>query len=126
LEGKTNIVPRKVMYYYYINMAKPRSERNDLEAVRYDNWKLVFPHTYLSVAVDGGIGKNGYPGKPKILSTQRALYDLSHDQGERYNIISLYPEITQKLLKIADEARSDLGDDLTSTPGKNIRPAITY
>lgn len=126
LEGKTNIVPRKVMYYYYINMAKPRTERNDLEAVRYDNWKLVFPHTYLSVDVDGGIGKDGYPGKPKILSTQMALYDLSHDQGERYNIISLYPEITQKLLKIADEARSDLGDDLTSTPGKNIRPAITY
>jgi arylsulfatase len=34
-----------------------------------------------------------------------------------------YPEIVNELLKIADEARKDLGDDITKSPGANRRMA---
>ncbi len=49
------------------------------------------------------------------------LYDLRRDPGERYNVMEYNPEIVKRLQKIADEARDDLGDDLTGNPGKNRR-----
>jgi len=36
--------------------------------------------------------------------------------------MEFYPEIVEKLNKLADDAREDLGDDLTGNPGKNRRP----
>ena len=36
LEGNTNAKPRDHLFYYY--------GKNNLEAIRKDNWKLVFPH----------------------------------------------------------------------------------
>ena len=38
-------------------------------------------------------------------------------------MIDLYPEITQKLEKMAKKAREDLGDDLTKSKGMHRRPA---
>ena len=32
---------------------------------------------------------------------------------ERYDVISQYPEVAQRLMKIADDMRADLGDNLT-------------
>ena len=51
------------------------------------------------------------------------LYDLRRDPGENYNVAEYYPEIVKELLVIADEARKDLGDDLTKSPGANRRLA---
>ena len=50
------------------------------------------------------------------------LYDLRRDPGERYNVISLHPEIVDELLKVVEEARADLGDEITSREGKGRRP----
>jgi arylsulfatase len=105
--------PRKSFYYYYRN--------NNLEAVQDGNWKLVFPHkgrTYEGFEP----GKDGQPGGAnENLEVEAGLYDLRRDPGERYNVIKFYPEIVGKLNKMADEAREDLGDDLTGNPGKDRR-----
>ncbi|MDI3320335.1 hypothetical protein [Pinibacter soli] len=50
-----------------------------------------------------------------------ALYDLAHDPGEAYDVQTLYPDILQKLQSIAEQAREDLGDDLTNRVGRNVR-----
>ena len=113
LKGETNEGPRKNFYYYY--------RRNNLEAVQDGHWKLVFPHkgrTYVGFEP----GKDGMPGKVNEQSeVEGGLYDLRRDPGERYNLLEFNPEIVERLEKIADEARDDLGDDLTGNPGKNRR-----
>lgn len=113
LKGEIISSPRKSMYYYYRN--------NNLEAVQDGQWKLVFPHrgrTYVGFEP----GKDGQPGKATENSEVKAgLYDLRRDPGERYDMIEFYPEIVLKLEKLANEAREDLGDDLTGNQGKNRR-----
>lgn len=113
LKGETTEPPRKNFYYYY--------RRNNLEAVQDGRWKLVFPHrgrTYVGFEP----GKEGMPGKANENSeVEPGLYDLRRDPGERYNLLEFHPEIVDRLNKIADEAREDLGDDLTNNPGKNRR-----
>ena len=37
------------------------------------------------------------------------MYDLRRDPGERYNVITQYPEEAAKLMKIADQKRHELG-----------------
>lgn len=105
--------PRKEFYYYY--------RRNALEAVRLDDWKLVLPHpgrTYENFEV----GLNGYPGQVnENASITQALYDLRRDPSERYNVQAQFPEIVKQLMKLANRARADLGDDLVNEPGKNRR-----
>ena len=105
--------PRDVFYYYF--------GVNNLEAVRYKHWKLVLPHT--SSSYNPLHGKDGAGGKIAHVPVPLALYDLAHDPGEAYDVQELYPEIRQKLLQLADQARDDLGDDLTNKPGRNRRPA---
>jgi len=113
IKGENIEPPRKSFYYYYRN--------NNLEAVQDGYWKMVFPHkgrTYEGFEP----GRDGMPGKVNENSDVEAgLYDLRRDPGERYNLIESRPEIVEKLEKIAEEAREDLGDDLTRNPGKNRR-----
>lgn len=49
------------------------------------------------------------------------MYDLRRDPGERYNVITQYPEEAAKLMKIADQKRHELGDDLTRMKGTERR-----
>jgi arylsulfatase len=114
LTGKTEQGPRTVFYYYY--------DVNNLKAVRYQNWKLVFPHSSRTYTA-GLPGKNGYPGPAPDAPVKMALYNLSHDPGEQYDVQASYPEIVKKIEGYAEEARQDLGDDLTKRIGANRRPA---
>ncbi|WP_119080730.1 sulfatase family protein [Chitinophaga alhagiae] len=112
LKGDQHANPRDHMYYYY--------QKNSLEAVRQGEWKLVFPHRYGSF-VDGVPGVDGWPGKSRPDSTGLALYDLRRDPGERYDVKDKHPNIVQQLQQLAEQAREDLGDDLTNRPGRNRR-----
>ena len=49
------------------------------------------------------------------------MYDLRRDPGERYNVITQYPEEAAKLMKIAAQKRHELGDDLTRMKGTERR-----
>ncbi|MCP9755068.1 arylsulfatase [Lacihabitans sp. CCS-44] len=113
LKGNTAANPRTSFLYYY--------RKNNLEAVRDESWKLVFPHpgrTYEGFSA----GKDGSPGgSNENFTFQGGLYDLRRDPGERYNVISDNPEVVKRLTQIAEEARQDIGDDLTKSEGKNRR-----
>ena len=113
LKGDMDATPRKYFYYYY--------RRNNLEAVRRDDWKLVLPHEGRSY--EGQIlGNDGFPGKaPENNPYPLALYDLRRDPAERYDVKGVYPDILAELQKVAEEAREDLGDDITKRTGKNVR-----
>jgi len=107
--------PRHVLYYYY--------RQNALEGVQKDFWKLVLPHQGISYA---GVepGKAGWPGETVNANVVKAeLYDLRRDPGERYDVAEMYPGIVKELQLIAEEARYDLGDDITNSPGHNRREA---
>ena len=113
MKGDQTANPRQSFYYYY--------RRNSLEAVSNGDYKLVFAHpgrTYEGFAP----GKDGMPGGAnENFNFPAALYDLRRDPGERYDVMTSYPHIVKELEKMADEAREDLGDDLTKNPGKNRR-----
>jgi len=69
------------------------------------------------------IGRRQHPCIITNVTFPLALYDLRQDTGERYDVQTLYPEIMEELQKVAEEARTYLGDDLTNRKGKNRRPA---
>ena len=113
IEGDEQANPRESFVYYY--------NRNDLEAVTDGEFKLVFPHKYVTY----GAYAPGNDGKPGNLATVELraseLYDLRRDPGERYNVLHQYPERAAKLMKIADEKRKELGDNLTRAKGTEVR-----
>lgn len=114
-KGDMTATPRRTFWYYY--------RKNNLEAVRYDNWKLVFAHpgrSYLGQAP----GFEGFPGKaPENMAVAVGLYDLRRDPAEQYDVKEQYPDIYQKLLAIGEEARTELGDDLKEIKGVANRPS---
>ncbi len=113
LLGDENANPREIFLYYY--------RKNSLEAVRKGTWKLVFAHpgrTYIGFKP----GFDGFPGPTnENFKFEEALYDLRRDQGERYDVKEYYPEVVAELKKLADEARTDLGDDIQNVKGQNRR-----
>lgn len=99
--GDQEQTPRKELYYYF--------RKNHLNAVRKDQWKLVFPHTYGSYnAPPGNDGRGGKRVSTKIDSIE--LYNLVRDPGEAYNVAALYPEVIEELQAVAERAREELGD----------------
>lgn len=115
LNGFTSTSPRDEFYYYY--------RKNSLEAVRWQDWKLILPHpgrTYEGFSS----GADGMPGPvTEEHFFPQALYDLRRDPGERYDVQQQHLEVLDKLLQLAEKARNDLGDDIRSVEGKNRRPA---
>lgn len=113
LEGDLEAQPRETFYYYY--------RRNSLQAVRYQQWKLILPHpgrTYEGFQP----GIDGLPGEVDEQHKHGgSLHDLRRDPGERYDVSESFPDIVGKLQQIAEEARRDLGDDLTGNNGNNRR-----
>jgi arylsulfatase A-like enzyme len=114
LTGQTSQSPREVFYVYY--------DVNSLKLVRYKNWELVLPHTSQAYS-QGTLGKDGNPGSTPMTAVPMALYDLTHDPGTVYDVQNQFPEIVEEILRHAEQARADLGDDLTNRIGKNVREA---
>jgi len=118
LTGQTKQAPREVFYYYFgVN-------DSNLEGIRYRHWKLVLPHEAATYTKQRG--KNGRPAPGTRIPVPLALYDLAHDPGEIYDVQQDHPDIVQKMQALAEQAREDLGDDLTKRTGKNVRPAAHY
>jgi arylsulfatase A len=104
--------PHEVLYFYY--------HGNDLEALRSGKWKLILPHKYRSLT--GTPGRDGRPAGYSYATCGRELYDLESDVGERRNVAEQFPDVVRHLEVLAEYARGDLGDSLTSREGKNTRP----
>lgn len=126
--------PHEALWFY---------EGTALQAIRSGDWKLHLPHDYLTVA--GPPGKNGKPAnfenlKPESIAQsgirgiasrhgydvrrlELSLFHLRQDPGEKQNVAEAHPEVVRRLLDLAEQARSDLGDSAAERPGKNVRPA---
>lgn len=113
INGDEAANPRKSFVYYF--------NKNDLEAVTDGDFKLVFSHKYVTYGAYEP-GNDGQPRKLSVIEIEKPeLYDLRRDPGERYNVISQYPEIVIKLKKIAEKMRKELGDNLTRKKGIELR-----
>jgi arylsulfatase len=116
---------------------------SELQAVRMGRWKLHFAHPYITVHSEPGRGgkpsnfenmkpnpitqsgiegiatRHGY----RIEQQEMALYDLSVDPGESRNVLAEHSEVVAKMAALAQPMREALGDSLTQTVGREIRPA---
>lgn len=88
---KSAKTPYKAFYYYY---------SDQLQAVRWDRWKLFLPleefeqHPHFKSAKDS---------KP-------LLFDLENDISSTRNLAGSHPEIVRHMMNLAADARKDLGD----------------
>ncbi len=134
LFGEKNARTPHDAYFFYAG--------DELHAVRSGKWKLHLPHEYLTVAgptrTDGKPANHGQQ-KPeamtssglrgiasrhgyKVAKIELSLYDLETDIGETTNVAAQHPEVVQRLVALAEAARVELGDSLTKTVGKGVRP----
>ena len=93
-----------------------------LQAVRMGRWKLHFPHTYRTLGGRPG----GTGGKPVPYQQARiglSLFDLEADVGEKTNVADQHPEVVERIKRLADRMRAELGDSATKQKGSGVRPA---
>ena len=102
--------PVQEAYFFYYN-------RNELHAMRSGKWKLNFPHSYRTME-GREPGKDGIPGKYDYSATiGLELFDLESDIAETTDVSSQYPEVMERLMKLADAKRAELGDALQGVEG---------
>ncbi len=67
-------------------------------------------------------GAGGQPGDYRYVNLQEPeLYDLETDSSETKNVAALHPDIVDKITKLADAKRQELGDNLLDIKGKENR-----
>lgn len=99
--GKPDASSPHEAFYYYLGA--------QLQAVRSGRWKLFLPlesfrrHPHLQRGQE-----------PTVL-----LFDIVGDVGSRKNVASGHPEVVERLLSLAEEARRELGDE--GRPGSGQR-----
>lgn len=113
LEGATKNMAHDA-YYFYMN-------KNQLEAVMTQQWKLVLPHAYNSLNGKLG-GQDGALAAYEKINTKMELYDLINDPKETTNLVETQPQIVKNLVIKADSIRTILGDKVTGVTGTGIRP----
>ena len=91
----------KGFYYYHIDQ---------LQAVRSGPWKLYLP---LAAKRSNLANKRA----PSVLQ----LFNVRDDLAEANEVSSEHPEVVKRLLKLAEAARTEIGDD--EKPGRGQRPA---
>ena len=117
LISETSKSPHEALYFYY--------RSNELHAVRSGEWKLYFPRLYRSLNGRNG-GKDGIPVKyDQNIVYEKELYNLKDDPRELNNIVNDRPNIVNKLEKMGNLARYDLGDKLTNVEGTGTREVGT-
>lgn len=92
--------PYPVFYYYY-------SEQ--LQALRWGPWKLFVPLEEFSQ----------HPHFTQGNSLKPLLFDVVKDTASAVNLADKFPEVVDKMMGLAEEARQDLGD--LGRPGANQR-----
>jgi arylsulfatase A-like enzyme len=111
LAGEPNAKsPHEAFYFYW---------DRGLQAVRSGKWKLHFPHEYRTLK--GKPGSGGEAGPYETAKIELSLFDLEDDPGETKNVADANPEVVERLKKLAEAAREDLGDSATKQEGKGVR-----
>ena len=135
--GEKNTRSPHQAFYYYAG--------TQLQAIRYGDYKLHYPHQYLTTAAEPG--RDGFPSnhgklKPmsitssglegiasrhgyRVVETPKALFDLRKDPSEKANILDQHPKIAAQIDELAERIREELGDSLTGKSGQRVRPRAT-
>ncbi len=100
-KGNLDSDPRGNMLFYY--------GKNNLNAVRKGNWKLVLPHNWQSYNTKPGMDGEGGP-RIKMTVEKPELYNMMRDPGEQYNVIDYHPEKVAEIMPLVEAARAELGD----------------
>ena len=112
--GDSDQSPHEAYYFYY--------HVNELHGIRYQNWKMYYPHRYRTLNGREG-GRDGFPVNYDYNTIEEIeLYDLSTDIGETKNVASENPEVVEKIKSLGDKMRTKLGDKLTDQVGTGNRP----
>jgi arylsulfatase A-like enzyme len=115
---------------------------SELQAIRSGDWKLHFEHPYITPHAEPG--RDGKPSnwehmKPaaitqsgiqgiatrhgyKVAQQAPALYNLREDISETTDVSAGHPDVVERLKKLAEPLRLELGDTLTGTPPQAVRP----
>ena len=93
--------PHEAFYYY---------QRDQLQCIRSGKWKLHLPME----------SKKRNWGNPEGKSPLK-LFDLTKDIHEDHDLSAQYPEVVEKMLKLAQRMQHDIGD--LGKKGVNQRPA---
>ncbi|MGE3172082.1 MAG: sulfatase [Planctomycetota bacterium] len=107
------VSPHAAFYCYYAG--------GQLQAVRDQRWKLVFPHRYRTLQGRPG-GAGGKPTGYAHADCGLELYDLQNDVGETTDVAAEHPDVVERLQRFAAAARADLGDTLQDQQGAGRRP----
>ncbi len=100
-KGNPDSNPRDNILFFY--------GKNNLNAVRKGNWKLVLPHTWQSYNTKPGMDGNGGPRIRKNVEKPE-LYNMMRDPGEQYNVIEYHTEKAAEIMHLVEAARAELGD----------------
>jgi arylsulfatase A-like enzyme len=112
LQGKSK---EERPYFVYYN-------QNELQAVIHGKWKLVFPHVYRTIPAEAQLRDDGLPVKYGYIRLEKEqLFDLSTDPSESKDLFDDFPEVVKMLHSFAENARSDMGDQLTKRDGAGKR-----
>ena len=88
-------------YYYYL--------WTHLQAVRSGKWKLHLARPARPPWCARLAGRHIHP-KDVFEITKPLLYDLAADVGEQHDVADAHPDVVERLLKLAEKARDDVGD----------------
>lgn len=114
LSGQSNDSPQEAYFFYF--------GENALQGVRYQQWKLIYPHSYQSMNGRAG-GQDGEMGSYEQLQiNQIQLYDLENDPGEIVDVAAEHPEVIATIEALANKMRAELGDSLRDVEGSERRP----
>jgi arylsulfatase A len=113
MQAEPGAYPRKMYYYYWANQ---------LHCLRLGRWKLHFPHKYYTYEGNEP-GKDGRPGATSPAEIGLALYDLEAHVGERNDVAAEHTDLVQRMKRLAEIAREELGDE--GRRGKGYRPPGT-
>ncbi|TWU47649.1 Arylsulfatase [Rubripirellula tenax] len=98
-------------HFYYLRVR--------LQAVRQGKWKLHLPREKEPSDVAPFTQNRHIAPEDRVGFDTPFLVDLDNDIGETTNVADQHPQVTQRLLALAESMRSDLGD--FDRVGKNMR-----
>lgn len=102
ITGKTTRSARDTFFYYI---------RGNLHAVREGKWKLALPERERSYSY---VYESSWVMAPE-------LYDLENDVSERHDVAARHPRTVARLLKIANQAREEIGNlDTWGTKARHV------